>query len=151
MPSFILKRTTAAHTDFQILVRQLDHELWDELKEDQATYDQYNKVPDIQTAVVVYAGTKPAACGCFKPFDESTVEIKRMFVQKAFRGQGLSRKVLNELEAWAKEEGYTAAVLETSVHFLPAIGLYQESNYRVIDNYPPYIGLTESVCMRKEF
>ena len=52
MPSFILKRTTAAHTDFQILVRQLDHELWDELKEDQATYDQYNKVPDIQTAVV---------------------------------------------------------------------------------------------------
>lgn len=148
--SFILKRTTAAHADFLTLVRQLDNELWNELKEDQATYDRYNKVPDIKTAVVIYQGGEPVACGCFKPFDEAAVEIKRMFVEKAFRGRGLSKMVLAELEAWAKEMGYKAAVLETSVRFKTARSLYENKGYRIIPNYPPYKGLAESVCMRKE-
>ena len=43
-----IKRTTANDKDFQWLIKQLDNELWNELKEDQATYDQYNKVPDIK-------------------------------------------------------------------------------------------------------
>jgi hypothetical protein len=34
------KRTTADHPDFIALIKQLDHELWDELKEDQATITQ---------------------------------------------------------------------------------------------------------------
>lgn len=147
--SFILKRTTAAHADFLTLVRQLDNELWNELEEDQATYDQYNKVPDIKTAVVIYNGGEPAACGCFKQFDEAAVEIKRMFVKKTFRGLGLSKIVLAELEAWAKETGYKAAVLETSVRFKTARNLYGNKGYCIVPNYPPYEGLPESVCMRK--
>lgn len=150
-PNVILKRTTASDDDFQTLVRRLDNELWNELKEDQATYDQYNKVADINTAVVVYAGGVPAACGCFKPFGEDAVEIKRMYVQKAFRGKGLSKMVLQELETWAEENGARAAVLETSIRFKAARSLYEKSGYGIIPNYPPYTNLAESVCMRKEF
>ncbi len=146
----MLKRTTTAHPHFQALVQQLDHELWNELHEDQATYDPFNKVPDIKTAVVVYAGAEPVACGCFKPWNEQTVEIKRMFVQKAARGKGLSKRVLQELEQWAIEQGYTHAVLETSIHFNTACTLYQRSGYNVMPNYPPYDGLEESVCMKKQ-
>jgi putative acetyltransferase len=89
MQEFVLKRTSTADKDFQLLVSCLDHELWNELKEDQATYDQYNKVADIKIAVVIYANGKPIACGCFKEIDEKTAEIKRMFVQKDYRGKGL--------------------------------------------------------------
>lgn len=149
-PEFRLQRTTTADPDFTALVLLLDHELWVELKEDQATYDQHNKVPDIKTAVLIYAGSEPVACGCFKRFDGQTVEIKRMFVTKAQRGKGLSRCVLAELEAWAKEKGYRYAVLETSIHFATAIRLYQTSGYKTISNYPPYEGLEESICMKKE-
>ncbi len=49
----IVKRTTAGDPDFMFLIKQPDHELWNELKEDQATYDQYIKVHDIQTAVIL--------------------------------------------------------------------------------------------------
>ena len=146
---FQIKRTTASDEDFQFLVSCLDHELWNELKEDQATYDQYNKVPDLKTAVILYANGQPVACGCFKRFEEGVVEIKRMFVQKAHRGQGLSKKVLYELETWAIEEGYRHAVLETSVHFKTAISLYTSNGYRVIPNYGQYAGLEESVCLKK--
>ena len=147
--SFLLIRTTTAHKDFQFLVSCLDYELWDELKEDQSTYDQYNKVPDIQTAVLVYANEAPVACGCFKEFDSNTVEIKRMFVQKAYRGKKLSKKVLHELEQWAIENNYHSAVLETSIHFATAISLYKTHGYYIIPNYGPYAGLKESVCMKK--
>ena len=145
-----LKRTTTADEDFQHLVRQLDHELWNELHEDQATYDQYNKVPDIKTAVLIYDGEQAVACGCFKEFNSTTIEIKRMYVEKPHRGKGLSKMVLQALEAWAKELGYRTAILETSIHFATARLLYETSGYVIIPNYPPYVGLEESVCMGKE-
>jgi GNAT superfamily N-acetyltransferase len=148
--NLFIKRTTAGDPDFQKLILQLDHELWNELEEDQATYDQYNKVPDIKTALLLYVNNEPVACGCFKEYDTATAEIKRMFVQKEFRGQGLSRKVLHELEQWAMEKNYHHAVLETSIHFETARRLYQTSGYAIIPNYPPYEGLPESVCMKKE-
>ena len=91
----------------------------------------------------------PAACGCFKKYDNETVEIKRMFVQKPFRGQGLSRLILNKLEQWATEEMYRYSILETSVHFEVARRLYESSGYAIIPNYPPYTDLAESVCMKK--
>jgi putative acetyltransferase len=148
--SYTIKRTTANDKDFQLLVKKLDHELWNELKEDQATYDQYNIVVDIPTAVVIYNNEEPVACGCFKQFDQQTVEIKRMFVQKEHRGKGLSKTILSELEQWAKEKNYRFSVLETSIHFTTARNLYTTNGYKIIPNYGQYAGLPESVCMQKE-
>jgi GNAT superfamily N-acetyltransferase len=148
--NFQTKRTVTSDKDFQALVALLDHELWDELKEDQATYDQYNKVPDINTAVLIYNNNEPIACGCFKEYNINTVEIKRMFVQKPYRGKGLSKKTLFELEQWAMEKGYRYAILETSIHFGTARRLYETYGYQIIPNYAPYVGLPESVCMKKE-
>src|SRR5688572_30077237 len=145
-----IKRTNSDDPVFQLLISHLDNELWKELREDQATYDQFNQVGGVQTAVVVYINGKPAAIGCFKVFNEVTVEIKRMFVGKEFRGQGLSKRVLNELEQWAVESGYQYAVLETSVHFKVAQSLYTGAGYEIIENYDQYKGLTESVCMKKK-
>lgn len=149
MATQTIKRTTSNDTNFQWLIRQLDNELWNELKEDQAQYDQYNKVPDLNTVVVVYIDDQPAASGCFKKYNADTVEVKRMFVVKEHRGKGLSKIVLTELENWATEEGFTFAILETSVHFIPATTLYKNSGYTIIPNYDQYKGLEESVCMKK--
>ena len=148
--NYLIKRTTARDTGFQLLVKELDHELWNELKEDRATYDQHNVVVDIPTAVVIYNNEEPVACGCFKEFDERTVEIKRMFVQKDHRGKGLSKKILAELEQWAKEKNYHYSVLETSIHFATARNLYATNGYKIIANYGQYADLPESVCMKKE-
>jgi putative acetyltransferase len=147
----IIKRTTSADNDFQMLITHLDHELWNELQEDQATYDQFNKVPDLSTVLIAYQGQQPVACGCFKEIDANTVEIKRMFVEKEWRGKGLSKLILNELEQWAIEQGFKNAILETSIHFTTARRLYESNGYTIIPNYPPYLGLTESVCMKKSF
>jgi hypothetical protein len=145
-----IKRTTSSNKDFGLLVAHLDNELWNELNEDQAQYDQYNKVPDLQTVVIVYVNEQPAACGCFKKYNGDTVEIKRMFVEKEYRGNGLSKIVLAELEEWAMEDKARNAILETSIHFTAAKTLYMNAGYKLIPNYDQYAGLTESVCMKKE-
>ncbi|MBL7738980.1 MAG: nitrate reductase maturation protein NarM [Chitinophagaceae bacterium] len=147
---FFLKRTTGVDADFRLLISHLDHELWNELKEDQAMYDQYNKVPDIQTVLVLYINEKPAACGCFKQYSSDTAEMKRMFVEKEFRGKGLSSIILKGLEEWAIESGFRYGILETSIHFKVARQLYTNAGYEVIPNYDQYEGLEESVCMKKE-
>ena len=147
--NIIIKRTTTDDPDFILLIQQLDDELWNELNEDQATYDQYNKVPQIPTAIVVYANESPVASGCFKVMETATAEIKRMFVQKSHRGQGLSKTVLMELENWAREQNISILILETSIHFKVARTLYQHAGFNIIPNYGPYKDLEESVCMQK--
>jgi len=81
--------------------------------------------------------------------DGGVVEIKRMFVDEASRGQGVAARVLAELESWAVELGARRAILETGVGLLPAVRLYRRSNYQIIENYPPYVGVDTSVCMGK--
>lgn len=149
MENIKIKRTGTSDPDFQDLVDQLDHELWQELKEDQDTYDQFNKVADLQTAVVIYDELRPAAIGCFKRYNADTVEIKRMYVIKPSRGKRYSKIVLSELENWARVTGARYAILETSVHFNVAQNLYAGFGYSVIENYDQYKGLPESVCMKK--
>ena len=145
-----IKRTKGNDADFQELITALDKELWNELNEDQAIYDQFNKVPDINTALVLYVHEKPAACGCIKNYNKTTAEIKRMFVIKEFRGKGFSSMILKELENWAIELGFQYSILETSIHFKAARALYTNAGYQIIDNYDQYANLEESVCMKKE-
>ena len=45
-----IKRTNSDDPEFQLLISHLDNELWNELHEDQATYDQFNQVRGVQTA-----------------------------------------------------------------------------------------------------
>ena len=144
------KRTSTSDPDFMYLVSLLDNELWIELQEDQSTYEQYNKVSGISTAIVVYDKEKPIACGCYKEYNTGTVEIKRMFVEKNHRGNGIAKLVLKKLENWAIENGFQNAILETSIHFNVAKNLYQQAGYIITPNYDQYKGLEESICMKKK-
>ena len=145
-----LIRTNNADKYFVELTGRLDAELLDRYGAKQADYDQHNRIDPIATALVGFAGTTPIACGCFKPFDRRTVEIKRMFVRRDYRRQGLSTDVLRNLEKWAVELGFSRAVLETGLGQPEAIGLYKKCGYRVIDNYGPYADLPDSVCLAKK-
>lgn len=145
-----IKRATCTHPDFQTLIRQLDQNLR-LLNGDEAQdhFEQFNIITDIDTVVVIYVGDEAVACGCFKPFDERSVEIKRMFVQPKHRGQGIAAALLTELEQWAKEIGYTRVVLETGTRLESAVRLYSRQGYERVPNWGQYIGVPESICMGK--
>jgi GNAT superfamily N-acetyltransferase len=73
-----------------------------------------------------------------------------MFVKPEFRGRGISRQILSELEKWAAELGYKKSVLETGDRQNEAIHLYHHSGYTEIPNYGNYEGTQTSICMSKK-
>ena len=143
--------TRCAGTDpaFVALVTKLDAELGERYGAQMDFFGVFNKSSDIETALVVRVDGEPAGCGCFKPFAEGTVEIKRMFVLQSMRKMGIAQAILRALEDWAREKGNTAAVVETGVLQPEAIRLYERAGYARTENYEPYIGVKESVCFRK--
>ena len=147
----MLEITRCAGTDpaFVALTAKLDEELCERYGAQMDFYGAFNKSRDIQTALVVRVDGEPAGCGCFKPFSEGTVEIKRMFVLRSMRKKGIAQAILRALEDWAREEGNNAAVVETGVLQPEAIRLYEAAGYERIPNYPPYEGVAESVCFQK--
>jgi GNAT superfamily N-acetyltransferase len=145
-----IKRTESSDPDFPLLIALLNQELRERYGALQSVYDQYNHIINLETVVIAYCNDIPSGCGCFKKFDDETVEIKRMFVKREERKQGIASSILSELEVWAKEDGYTYTVLETANKQHESIALYQKLGYEVIPNYGQYIGMVNSICMGKK-
>jgi GNAT superfamily N-acetyltransferase len=144
-------KTTSENPDFIALITALDKSLWESYPELKSNYWGNNIIELNPNVVVIYLGEKPVACGCFKKYDKNTMEIKRMFVSPEARGLGLAKKILQELELWAKELGFLFSVLETLYKQKEAISLYQKVGCAIVDNYEPYVGLENSICMKKQF
>lgn len=145
-----IERTNSTNPDFQLLVTQLDAELAIRDGDDHAFYHQFNKIDAINHVVVAYRQHQAIGCGAIKKYSAQIMEVKRMFVPHAFRGQGVAGTLLRELEHWAKELGITACILETGVNQPEAIRLYEKSGYRRIENYGQYKGISTSICFQKE-
>jgi GNAT superfamily N-acetyltransferase len=143
-------RTTSANSDFLLLVKALDQLLAILDGEDHAFYAQFNKVDALQHVLVAYEGEMPVGCGAIKKIGESTVEVKRMFVDEAYRNKGIASTLLAALEDWAIELGNTRCLLETGIRQPEAIALYKKNGYRIIENYGQYAGVATSVCFEKE-
>lgn len=148
--NFQFIRTDSSDENFVELVKLLDGELAVYNGERNDFFAQYNAIPDLNNVIVLFLDAIAVACGAFKPYDDHTVEIKRMYVRDEYRRQGLAVEVLQELEKWAKELNYTYAVLETG-SFLPGtVALYTKCGYDQIPNYGQYAGIEGSICFRKK-
>jgi GNAT superfamily N-acetyltransferase len=143
-------RINSDNNDFLELVRLLDSDLNLRYGSIQAQYNEYNKIATIDTAVIGYVNQVPAGCGCFKVLSHDTIEVKRMFVKPEFRGSGLAKLLLLEIEKWGMEKGYSGAVLETGIQQPEAIKFYTKLGYLQRENYGQYIGNDNSICMSKK-
>ena len=145
-----IKRTNSNDADFHALIRKLDKDLSDRYGSLQDYYSQFNKIEDNPTVVIAYEAEEAVGCGCFKKYDDQSVEVKRMYVAEGHRAKGIGAAILNELEKWAAELGQQATVLELGNNQPEAIHLYKKLGYNVIPNYGQYIGMETSICMKKQ-
>ena len=144
-----LKRTSSANVDFESLVKLLDADLAIRDGAEHSFYAQFNGIAHLQNVVVYYVNDIPVGCGAFKPYDETRVEIKRMYVLPDYRGKSIAQIILVELEKWAAELSYKACILETGKKQPEAIRLYEKTGYAIMPNYGQYENVENSVCMTK--
>ena len=100
--------TDGGNKDFISLCNLLDNYLNESFggEENRAEYIQYNKLNDIKDVIVAYDGDIPVGSASFKKYDDDCAEVKRVFIKKEYRGQGIAEELLkrgldyiqNELE-----------------------------------------------------
>ncbi len=144
-----LKRTTSEDQDFIDLVKELDAYLKITDGDEHEFYNQFNGIESLKHVVVVFHDEKPVGCGAFKPYDEESVEVKRMYLKPENRGSGIASEILKELEIWAKEIGNKKTVLETGKRQVEAVKFYHKSGYQRIPNYGQYVQMENSCCFEK--
>jgi|SRR5581483_1500865 len=139
--------------DAQRLIRELDQGLAQLYTPDQRFGPNFNAsqiAGGRGTFLVARIDGRAVGCGAIRVLDDTTAEVKRMYVEPELRGRGVGRRVLDELERNARELGVRRLVLETGVHQHAAIALYQHAGFTQCDCWGEYLGSATSVCYSKQ-
>ena len=91
--------------------------------------------PPTGAFLIAQIAGKPIGCGALRACSPGIGEIKRMWVSRQFRGQGVGRKLLEALEGAARDRGLHAVRLDTHSSLAEALALYRTSGYREMPRF----------------
>lgn len=108
-----------------------------------------NASAEIPDAVIAYCGDQAVGCAGLKRYSDTDAEIKRLWVEPAFRRRRIATALMDRVEEKARQKGFRRVILQTRPIMPDAIALYEKRGYRQIPNYPPYDRLAGAVCFAK--
>jgi putative acetyltransferase len=68
-------------------------------------------------------------CGGLYPIEQDIAELRKMYFRPTIRGQGLGRRLLDDLIAEARGRKFQRIELETASNLTAAIALYQRAGF----------------------
>lgn len=77
---------------------------------------------------------QPAGCVAFKRIDDTTCELKRMYVRPVFRGDGIGSRLVAGLLASARAAGYRRIVLDSHYTMTGAHRIYEAAGFTFVDS-----------------
>jgi GNAT superfamily N-acetyltransferase len=151
--SLQIRRSGLASPDAARLIAALNAELTATFPEPGATHFSLS---DAQVErgdgafVLAWLDGVAVGCGAVRRRDESTAELKRMYVEPSHRGRGIGRALVEALEGEARLLGIRKIVLETGTRLAPALRLYEGMGYERIPLFGEYHSSPDtSVCFGK--
>ena len=105
---------------------------------DAAAVDPAEFLPPHGIFLVAEVDGVPAGCGAWRAIDGDVAEIKRVYVEPAFRRRGLAQELVAELERSAAAAGHREVVLNTGDRQPEALALYSGVGYRPVNGYGVY-------------
>ena len=82
------------------------------------------------TVFVARDSGKAIACGALRRHADRIGEVKRMWTNPAYQGMGIGGRILNEIVALARAEGFTKLVLETGDRHPAAWRVYERAGFK---------------------
>jgi putative acetyltransferase len=101
------------------------------------------------TFFVARQAQKAVGCGALRRLDATMGEVKRMYTAPEARGSGLGRRILQAIEAEARQFGLERLVLETGHRQPEALGLYRSEGFAARGAYLDYPDDGASIFMEK--
>lgn len=101
------------------------------------------------TFLIARKDGRAVGCGAVRKLDETTAEVKRMYVEPELRGHALGMRILDTLEREARALGLTRLVLETGIYQAEAIALYRKAGFKPVRCWGEYAETLTSVCFEK--
>ena len=117
---------------------------------DEAVVDPAEFAPPLGLFLVAEVEGVPAGCGGWRTHGDGIVELKRMYVEPAFRRRGLAALLLTELERAAARAGHRAMLLNSGGRQPEALALYARAGYTAVPGYGVYADSPEAVFLGKE-
>ncbi len=117
---------------------------------DAAEVDPAEIEPPSGLYLVVEVDGVPAGCGAWRLLPSGDVEIKRVYVEPAFRRRGLARHLMAVLEESAARAGHRRVVLNTGLEQPEAVALYDSLGYRPVEGYGVYACAPDAVFLGRE-
>ncbi|SFE72758.1 GNAT family N-acetyltransferase [Blastococcus tunisiensis] len=114
---------------------------------DAAAVDPAEFVPPRGIFLVAEVDGVPAGCGAWRALPSGEAEIKRVYVEPAFRRRGIARMVVAALEEGAAAAGHAQVVLNSGREQPEALTLYAELGYRPVPGYGTYACAPDAVFL----
>ena len=99
--------------------------------------------------LIAFLDSKPVGCGALRKLDDTTAEVRRMYVLRRHRRIGIARATLVRLEEEACRLGYETLLVETGNRQRPAMSFYESHGFTSIPPFGPYVNDPISVCYSK--
>ena len=110
----------------------------------------YNASSEIPDVLLAFCNGVAVGCAGIKRYSGADAEVKRLWVEPAFRGRHIATGLMERIEEKARQMGYRRMILQTRPIMPDAVALYEKRGYALIPNYPPYDRLEGAVCYAKE-
>jgi GNAT superfamily N-acetyltransferase len=91
----------------------------------------------------------PAGCGAWRSLGDGRAEMKRVYVEPAFRRRGLAQVVVDAVEADAAQAGVRLLVLNTGPEQPEALALYAVLGYEPVTPFGIYADEPRAVFLGK--
>ena len=91
-----------------------------------------------------------AGCGGWRAHAPGVAEIKRMYVEPAFRRHGIARRLLAALEAAAAAAAYRHLLLNSGGRQPEALALYARAGYTPVPGFGVYAASPDGVFLGKD-
>jgi GNAT superfamily N-acetyltransferase len=92
----------------------------------------------------------PAGCGGWRAHADGVAELKRMYVEPAFRRRGIAALLLSELERTAAAAGHRRLLLNSGDRQPEALALYARAGYAPVPGYGVYADAPDAVFLGKD-
>jgi GNAT superfamily N-acetyltransferase len=149
-----IEQVRITHPDAQLLIEAVQQEYV-------LRYGGRDRTPMLPTELeppggaffVGYRDGRPVMTGAWRFRDDVSrlgssrpAEVKRMYVDRSARRQGLARRMLAHLEATARTAGAEVMIMETGTAQPEAMALYRAAGYELIEPFGHYKDAPRNRC-----